>query len=389
MKDRLLATKAYPSDYPADAVKILDTMSMDGDLILVGSMALRSQQYAGDYDGYEVVEKKGEVASVLSDLRQRFQSVLKNLRGLPNVYIGDIKAGVVEAWRILPTSARVKGDKIEGYNSVACRRRVDDLLRSRIITEHEAKEAMGLLKESPTICDFLLAKQNLKFHILRWTVAEVMANRKVMRDGKAITLEEAFHTRGITKMDVMGLVQGNRFTDFSVIYEFRCNGKVLNGEPIDIKNSLEESLIAYLCEGNYFKAIKRLFALAKYHNYLPMVRSLTPILNSDLGRLYQIVGDMDTLLRLMEENKKVPMSMIRFEIDQFIGRLSNIYSLEGYLKKDDAVVGEVRRILRLPDGRVREALEHLRDELDDVLQKASKPYVEHLKKGERLESLFK
>jgi len=389
MKEPILATKSYPSDYPADAVKILDTMSMNGDLILVGSMALRSQQYAGDYDGYEVVEMKGDVSSVLVELRKRFQSVLKNLRGLPNVYIGDIKAGIVEAWRILPTSARVKGDKIEGYNSVACRRKVDDLLRSHILTDQEAKEAYGLLKESPTVCDFLLAKQNLKFHVLRWTVSEVMANRKVMRDGKAITLEEAFHTRGITKLDVMGLVQGNRFTDFSVIYEFRCNGKVLNGETIDIKNSLEESLIAYLCEGNYFKAIKRLFALAKYHNYLPMVRKLTPILNSDLGRLYQIVGDMDTLLHLMEDYKKIPMTMIRFEIDQFIGRLSNIYSLEGYLKKDDAVVAEVRRIMRLPDGQVRGALEQLRNELDNVLQKASKPYVEHLKKGERLDSIFK
>jgi hypothetical protein len=362
---------------------------MDGELVLVGSMALRSQQYAGDYDGYEVVEKKGKVPTVLSELRERFQSVLKNLRGLPNVFIGDIKAGVEDAWRILPPTARVKGDKIEGYNYVACRRRVDDLLRSQVITEQEAKEAMGLLKESPTVCDFLLAKQKLKFHILRWTVEEVLSNKKILRDGKIIRLEDAFHTRGITKLDVMGLVQGNRYTDFSVIYEFRCNGKVLNGEPIDIKNSLEESLIAYLCEGNYFKALKRLFALAKYHNHLPMVRTLTDILNSDMGRLYQIVADMDTLLHLMEDYKKIPMTMIRFEIDQFIGRLSNIYSLEGYLKKDDAVVAEVRRILRLPDGRVRDALERLRDELDDVLQKASKPYVEHLKKGERLDGLFK
>jgi hypothetical protein len=389
MKKNLLQTKEYPRDYPSDAVNILDTMSMDKGLFLVGSMSLRSQQYAGDYDGYEVVEKKGKVSTVLSELRQKFQSIIKELRSMPNVFIGDIKAGVIEEWRVFPQSARIHNDKIEGYNAVAFRKKVDILLSKKVITEQEAKEAHSLLKDKPTQCDFLLAKQTIKFQVLRWTVSEVLSNQKPLRDGRMITLEEAFHTNGITKLDVMALVQQNRFTDFSVIYEFRCNGKVLNPEPIQIKNSLEESLIAYLCEGNYFKALKRLFALAKYHNHLPMVSHLTPILNSDLGRLYLIVGDIDTLLQMMEIHKKVPYSIIRYEIDQFIARLSNIYSIDSYLRKDDKIIGEIRTIARLPDHQIKPRLERLREELNAILQKSSKPYVEHLKNGERVDSLFK
>lgn len=385
----LLKVKEYPTDYPADAVKVLEAMSIDDGLILVGSMSLRSQQYAGDYDGYEVVEKKGKVATVLSELRRKFQANLKTLRAMPNVFIGDIKAGVVEEWRVIPQTARIHKEKVEGYNSTAFRKKVDSLLSAGVITEQEAKEAHGLLKDRPTQCEFLLAKQSLKFHVLRWTVSEVLENKKRLRDGRMMTLEEAFHTNGITKLDVMALVQQNRFTDFSVIYEFRCNGKVLNPEPIQIKSSLEESLIAYLCEGNYFKALKRLFALAKYHNHLPMVKHLTTILNTDLGRLYLIVGDIDTLLQMMETHKKVPYSVIRYEIDQFIARLSNIYSIDGYLKKDDKIIGEIRNILRQPDHQIKKRLEGLREELNSVLQTASKPLVEHLKNGERLDSLFK
>lgn len=389
MKNKLLAIKDYPNDYPSDAVRILDTMSMNNNLILVGSMSLRSQEYAGDYDGYEVVEMKGSISNVVSTLRQRFQSILKELRSIPNVYIGDIKAGVIDSWRVIPLTAKVVNDKVEGYNPITCRRKIDELLQLKVISEKEANDAHLLIKDKPTQCQFILAKQTLKFHILRWSVSEVMSNKKIMRDGESITLEEAFQTKGITKLDVMGLVQRNRFTDFSVIYEFRCNGKVLNGEPIDVKNSLEESLIGYLCEGNYFKALKRLFALAKYHNHLPMVKSLTPILNSDLGRLYLIVGDMDTLLNLMEDYKKIPTTLIRFEIDQFIGRLSTIYSLDGYLKKDDAIIDDIRHILRLPNRRMKEGLNKLRSELNTILQKESKPYIEYLKKGERLDSLFR
>jgi hypothetical protein len=371
-------SKEYPADYPSDAVKILDAMSMGDNIYLVGSMSLRSQQYAGDYDGYEVVQMKGQIPAALTTLRERFQSNIKELRTMPNVYIGDIKAGVISAWRVIPRTALVRRDKIEGYNSIACRRSIDGLLESQIITPFEAKEAYALLKENPTIPEFLMAKEKIKFHILRWTVADVLANRKVLRGGGYITLEQAFHSPGITKLDVIGLVQNNRFTDFSVIYEFRVNGKVLNPEPIDIRSSLEESTLAYLNEGNYFKALKRLFALAKFNHDTKALEAINPILNSDLGRLYHIVGDMDTILALFQHTYP-PLSLIRFEIDQFIQRLSTIYTLKSYLKKDDKIVGEIRRILRLPEEYIPAALASLRDELNDILQKSAKPIVMSIK----------
>lgn len=377
----VLRTKDYPSDYPTDAIAILDAMSMDTKMTLVGSMSLRSQQYAGDYDGYEVVDMKGKTEQCLVKLRQRFQSNIKELRSMPNVFIGDIKAGVVDAWRVIPRTAMVRNEKIEGYNATACRRVVDDLLKSKVITPTEAKEAHALLKDQPSVPEFLLAKDKIKFHILRWSVPEVLANYKELRGGGHITLEQAFHTPGITKLDVIGLVANNRFTDFSVIYEFRCNGKVLNPEPIEIRASLEESILAYLAEGNYFKVLKRIFALSKLLNDKKALEELTPILNSDLGRLYHIVGDIGTLINLLDEHKRVPLALIRFEIDQFISRLSNIYTLKDYLAKDDQIIGNIKRILKLPESRLKGELEKLKEELDSILQKNSKPIVEAFRKG--------
>jgi hypothetical protein len=374
----VVRAKDYPEDYPSDAITILDAMSMGDAIHLVGSMSIRSQQYAGDYDGYEIVEKKGSNKECVRELRERFQSNTKELLSMKNVFIGDVKAGVIEQWRVIPRTAIVKDNKIVGYNSVACKRRVADLLQQRIITESEAKVASALLKDNPTLGEFLFAKNEIKFHILRWAVAEILANSKALRDGGSITLEEAFQTPGITKVDVIGLVQNNRFTDFSVIYEFRCNGKVLNPEPINIKVSLMESIIAYEAEGNYFKVLKRLFALSKLKNDKKTLEELNDILNSDLGRLYHIVGDMDTLLALFEEHKQIPIVLIRFEIDQFIQRLSTIYTLGSYLKKDDAIVGEIRRILKMPEHKIAPALLEVRDELYEILQSESKPFAEKL-----------
>ena len=370
----VVRTKDYPEDYPSDAIAILDAMSMGDNITLVGSMSLRSQQYAGDYDGYEVVKHKGKTSAFLVELRKRFQSNIKELCGMKYVYVGDIKAGVVEEWRVIPKTAYVEGGKIKGFNSTQCHNKVRRLEEAKVITEGEAREAITLLKDGMTPAQFLMARDKLKFHVLRWTVGNVLDNCLNYR-GRSFTLEEAFPTPGITKLDVIGLVQNNRFTDFSVIYEFRCNGEVLNPEPINIKVSLMESIMAYTAEGNYFKVLKRLFALSKFKHDTKMLEELNPILNSDLGRLYQIVSDMDTLLTLFEEQKKVPMSVVRFEIDQFIHRLSTIYTLNSYLKKDDAIVASVRNIARQPDSKVEPALQKVRDELYDILQHNSKPYV--------------
>jgi hypothetical protein len=368
----VIRPKEYPENYPSDAIKILNAMSMGDNINLVGSMSLRSQQYAGDYDGYEVVKHKGKTSAFLIELRKRFQSNIKKLGDMKYVYIGNIKAGVVDEWRVIPKTAYVKDGIVVGYFAVKCRNKIRCLLEDGVINKTEARDALRLLKGRLSPIEFLNARDKLKFHILRWTAKDVLNNCLHYR-GRSFTLEEAFPTPGLTKLDVVGFVQNNRFTDFSVIYEFRCNGEVLNPEPVNIKVSLIESIITYTAEGNYFKVLKRLFALYKFQHNTKMLEELNPILNSDLGRLYQIVSDMDTLLALLEY--KSPIGVIRFEIDQFIHRLSTIYTLNSYLEKDDEIVESVRRIATLPNAKIKLALQKVRDELYDILQYNSKPYL--------------
>jgi hypothetical protein len=381
-RDPIVLSKEYPTNYPSDAVEILDAMSFGKGLNIVGSMSIRSQQYAGDYDGYEVVKlKEKSDDDALSYLKQRFQANIKKLKSLKNVWIGDIKAGSVEEWRVIPKSAVVIDGKINNYNSTACKARVDELLTKKIISAAEAKDAKELLKNSPSISEFLLAKQKIKFHIVRWTPPEVLKNAKVLRDKRTMTLEEAFSSPTISKMDVIGLVQRNRFTDFSVIYEFRNNGKVLNPDKIDIGQSLKEAILAYSAEGNWFKVLKRRYAYAKFTNDIDTVKKLTPFLNSDLGRLYHVVGDIGTLTNLLDGYSNVPMDVVRYELDQFVNRLSTIYSLTDYLKHENEVIGEIKRIAKLPQKSMVEPLSKLGDMLAKYLQDNTKAIMSGELKG--------
>jgi len=371
--------KTYPDNYPADAVRVLDAMSFGKGLVLLGSMSLRSQQYAGDYDGFEVVKMKGTAATVLPRLRKRFQAMIRELQSMKNVWIGDIKAGVVEDWRVINKAAHVAGGRVVGYHYAASKKVLHDLVAKKVITAKEAAAAGALLKPSLSPEAFLAAKDDLKFHIVRWSPKEVLANHKTLRDGSTMTLEQAFHTPGIAKMDTIGLVQNNRFTDFSVIYEFRANGTALNPEKIDIETSLKEAIIAYKNKGNYFKLMKRYFALAKYKGNHKVIDRLAPVFNSDLGRLYHIIGDIGTLVSLLEDHTGVPLDVVRYEVEQFVNRLSNVYSLDDYLKHEKVILRDIHMILGLPKEKLVKGLEGLADHLDKFLQEYSKPLVKGLK----------
>ena len=374
-----LKTKVFPLEYPDDVVSILKSMSFsESGLKLLGSMSLRSQIYAGDFDAFETVEMKGKVDQVVKDLRVKLQQNIKELQRLKSVFIADIKSGCVDKWRVIPRAAMIVKGKIVGWDYKYSMNKLKELKSANVISDAEFKKSSATITASPTINDFFAARDANKYHILRWKPKDVLANSLKLRDGSKVTLEQTFQQPAISKMDVIALVQNSRFTDFSAIYEFRCNGKTLNPDPIDIQTSLAADILYYSGKGKYFKAIKRTFALAKFQNDLPLIEKLTPVLNSDLGILYRVAGDIGTLLNLLEY-PNVEMLEVRYQIDQMIWALSNIYTMTGFLKDEPKIVEEIKRILGLPKDTMKAALEKLEENLDGFLQNGAKKVWDELK----------
>ena len=86
----VLALKTFPDGFPNDVNDVLKAMSFTNGkgVKLSGSMAIRSQLYAGDYDASERIETHGsKIHAVRSLVRNKF--------------IGDIKSGSVEEWVII------------------------------------------------------------------------------------------------------------------------------------------------------------------------------------------------------------------------------------------------------------------------------------------------
>jgi hypothetical protein len=170
-------------------------------------------------------------------------------------------------------------------------------------------------------------------------------------------------------------VSNNRFSEFSCIYSLYNNGKPINKHKIDIKKSLTEAIASYSREGKLFKVLKRKFSLAKLTNDTATLKKLNPILTSDLGRLYVIQSDMATLLSLLEY-RDAPIKMIKQEMDEFINRFSNIYTVKAFLKIEPKLIEDIHTALTFKSkARLIARLKVINDEIETVLNNSTKSVI--------------
>ncbi len=363
-------SKEYPQNYPSDVVDVLNAMSFsDGaDLNVFGSASQRSQQYAADYDGFEIVK-----ASSFSSLARRFIVMIRHLTEMRGVTIGDIKLGSIEEWRILPVNAYTDGKKVYGYNATQS---LAILSTMKWMSVAERNQARHLLVDNPTPAQFLAAKDTLKTHILRWTVEEVLDGKKDLPDGSTVSLSAVFDSPTIGKLDTIAMTEGSRYTDFSVVYQFVIDGVVVNDIALTPRDAIQESMVEYILEGEPFKALKRQYSLAILDDNTKEMERILPLLNGDMGRLYMVLSDVKTLIDLLERSRSVPIRTVRFEIDQFIRRLSTVYQLTDYLQAENGILREIRIAVRASRDMLPVKLEGLYQRIHTILTHAATRFIE-------------
>lgn len=356
-----IARKEFPDGYPNDALEVLNAMSMtDGKgVVIVGSMSLRSQVYAGDYDAHE------KVSGNLHSLIRKFKSCVKKILSIPNTYISDIKSGSIEEWKVVS----------EPYDYKFSKDRLETLHSQGIIDSETYHDGRKRIKPHMSKLQYLTLKRDLRPNIIRWKPYEVLKGKKTIH-GKVFTLEEAFQSPVITKIDVISWVQNNRFTDFSMIYEFHNNGKILNPGMEKFEDSIRENIFMLHHEGNYFKMAKRMFSLARYNKNTSAIQKLSALFNGDAGRVYMVYGDIGTLESLFESSEHIPSNKIDFEINQFKGRLSNI-ALERYISEEHHIFKLLDHLYNERNSKENtlKVLKEIKDVLGELLSYYAKAYL--------------
>jgi len=344
---------------------------------VMGTMSIRSLLYASDFDCVEIVDKKSPTQIV-----KEYQQIIRNLLKRPKTYIGDIKCGEIQEWRVIDESAYFKGGVIYGYNRDKSFKKLQELYDTNVISKKELEDGQQLLVKDPSPEELRTILKILRFSVLRWKTKDILNGYLTLRTGEKYPLEKAIQDPALFKMDVIALMNDGMFQEFSMIYDLRVKGRRLNIHRVDTLQNLSRDIVFYSYAKNWFKVLKRLFS---YFNYIfkyvsngkveavEILEKLYEILNSDLGILYSITQDLQVLSFLIENEKDVPMNQIKEEVEGFVDRLANVYSVNAYLAQEPKILAKIHQIVsgRSNPENVNEDLLTLDEKVSAILSRAT------------------
>lgn len=299
--------RKFPIQYSPEVRAVLMTMSI-GEPNIVGSSADRRLLYSADYDLIQEVE-------VSPASTRAFVHHIAQLNSLPNTHILDIKIGEIPSWTLLKSDKYVRKDELKHLAT---------LHDEGIISSKEYKQSKKLLSRHMTPLKLIEARKELRFGVLRWTPKDVFKGYLKLRNGETISLLDAIKSSGITKIDVISMVNG-RYAEFSNIILWKGYS-----EMPETSTGLKQNLMYYVADGNYWKALKRIFSLAKHIGDDKLQEMCIEILNSNLGYISKIVNDMEILKALKERDlTKAELQTIKYQLDAITDRLAKVY-IEGF-----------------------------------------------------------
>ncbi len=340
--DKLGKTKD-PKSFSHSIKNAINTVSFDSKKIVpFGSWTYRSQLYPSDIDLIEVVVNCCNKKDATNKFVKEFQNLVKSIIRTPGVFLGDIKAGVDEVFEI--DIGKIifnnKGQyQIIGYNPTKIRKEIDHLFKMKYINITKYKRLMSLVPNDIDQRTFEQLETELyDSWIIRWSADEILKGYKILSPKRIFTLDLAVNQPTMTKIDTWRQING-RFTEVSNIFMLYMKNKnnyktILNFIPSNSKYDLTENMKKDIQDllfstDNFkpFKAIKRMWSIARLENNKIDLDKLTPIMQTDLGRLQQVSSELKVMVDILKNVKKPPLQHIRDQLDTIKYRLQNIYEM--------------------------------------------------------------
>jgi hypothetical protein len=372
-----LLEKSYPLEYPDNLINVINAMSFTQKIEIIGSANLRSQLFTGDIDIKEVIKSNKSIKAFSEELTLKFQKMIKNLINMQDVFIGDIKLGDIKEWQIINDDTLINDNRVINYNQKESLEKLNKLSLLKVVNNIQYNEIEKLLKFQITTDDLIELKELCKFHIIRWKPSEILEGYKILPDKTIYTLVNAFESKATDKLDVVYWFN-NRYIEMSINYYFYSKNKLIN-KMDNLEESLKQNIYALYREGRYFKMAKRIFSLLKIKIDRPLIKKLTTLFNSDLGRIYQIIGDIGTIDYLLENKTHLSKIKIHYEIEQFKYRLSNV-SVSKYMAERFRIIDLIDDAVKTNDKyKINTDLDKIEKHLSEILNYYTVEYLKNIK----------
>ena len=162
---------------------------------------------------------------------------------------------------------------------------------------------------------------------LRWTYEEMKND-----NNQGVTFAEALRHKSMIKMDIIALISG-RFIEITEVYNIYLDGEPNMSPSLDdIVDDITKEYSDEVRDGNYMKALKRMFSLLKLKGEEPRKQDiLLDYFNSPEVLIYRCKNDLETMY-LVLDSPKFDLSEIRESL-QLLKETLSAFPVENYLEK--------------------------------------------------------
>lgn len=154
---------------------------------------------------------------------------------------------------------------------------------------------------------------------IHWATDEVFKGFKVINNRQYLFID-CIQQKELIKIDICYLLNGE-FIDITNNYYFQNSP-----QKSSIVKNLQENIDELLDKQQYFKAIKRLFSIEMIKGNVS--DELLNFLNSDYGRLYKVIHDLNMVVIMMNQTfKQIKITIIKDNLQRIKEFLSLITEL--------------------------------------------------------------
>lgn len=377
--------KKIKSSYTNEQVNAIKNVALNMDEAYpFGSASYRVQRWPGDLDIREKIIYYGSLDNIVKHLASRIKKMISVFNKQKMSYFGEIKTGLDHRFNIY--IGEMSNGKVINYDANMIRYNIKKNI-SKIITKDELNNLLMLIPDNITVPEWdNLSKTIRDYFILRWSDKEILQGFKILPGGHKKNLTDALKDKTMLKIDTWQFINGRfvEVTNFYIVID-DSNGKYAYVNlPDDFATRAEKSLLDEIdklsCSGTFFKplkAVKRMWTVAMLRDDKNMLDKLTPLINSDIGLLNQINGDIESIIGILEKISNLPIASIRKEIDNFKARLAHISQINLDFESFNNIFDELQLIK--DKYLLREELKNLKKQLQKIINHESIHYL--LQKG--------
>jgi hypothetical protein len=335
-----------------DTIEAIDLLTLDKAYPpnIVGSFKYIVHEYPADIDMFESYKGCCSLEKVAKDISEKFQTMAKKINAKTDIYLGDFKAGIDHRYYV--NIGKNSNNKLHHYSTEKIRKRILELTEQNLYSPEEADELLLKVIENPTTHEYNELESALqKRYIVRWTIDELVKGEKMLPLQKKLTLAEAVSQNGVVKIDIW-VYLNKRYIEMTNWYmltytDSKGHLRNLSVKPEQYETSIKKDLKHYNdpAVNKYMKLAKRLWLYAVLKNDKTLMLALYPLFSSGAAKMYQILGEIETISNILEKVEKPAMPTIIENIEDWKTRLGTILSDTLPIAVDHAINKKIDTII--------------------------------------------